>query len=105
MVDDSIGVRYYASMIKSFRCRHTEELHLTGRSRRFPVEIWKSGQRRTRQLDAATTLADLKGVGASLELIDAKTSLYAVRINDKYRLLFKWKTAGEPEDVEILDYH
>lgn len=92
-------------MIKTFRCKHTEALFLTGKARRFPVEIWKSGHRRLRQLDEAKTLNDLKGVGSSLELIDAKTSLYAVRVNDKFRLLFKWTTAGAPEDVEIVDYH
>jgi proteic killer suppression protein len=92
-------------MIKNFRCKHTEALFLTGKARRFPVEIWKSGERRLRQLNTAKSLMDLKGVGNSLELLDAKKSRYALRVNDKFRLCFIWKTVGIAEDVEIVDYH
>lgn len=27
-----------------------------------------------------------------------------IRINDQYRICFRWTTSG-PEDVEIVDYH
>ena len=29
---------------------------------------------------------------------------YSIRINDQYRVCFRWDDAG-PEDVEIVDYH
>jgi len=29
---------------------------------------------------------------------------HSIRINDQWRIVFKWTEAG-PEDVEIMDYH
>lgn len=29
---------------------------------------------------------------------------YAIRINDQWRIIFKWNN-GNPSDVEIIDYH
>jgi proteic killer suppression protein len=29
---------------------------------------------------------------------------YSIRINDPYRIVFKWKN-GNAEDVKIVDYH
>ncbi len=29
---------------------------------------------------------------------------YSIRINDQFRICFRWTTDG-PEDVEIVDYH
>jgi len=29
---------------------------------------------------------------------------YSIRINDKFRICFKWEGKG-PTDVEIIDYH
>jgi len=29
---------------------------------------------------------------------------YSIRINDQWRICFRWTTAG-PGDVEIVDYH
>lgn len=89
-------------MIKSFRCRDTEALFKTGRSRRLPQEIQRTGLRRLRQLHAATSLADLRGVGASLENLYGER--YSMRVNDRYRLCFDWRD-GDAWEVEIIDYH
>jgi toxin HigB-1 len=89
-------------MIKTFRCRDTEELFLTGFSRRLPQDIHKSGHRRLRALDAATSLHDLRGVGGSLE--ERRTpGTWSIRINDKYRIVFDWKESNAWE-VEIEDH-
>ena len=29
---------------------------------------------------------------------------YSIRINDQYRICFKWREQG-PDEVEIVDYH
>ena len=29
---------------------------------------------------------------------------HSIRINDQWRIVFRWTAAG-PEDVEIIDYH
>jgi toxin HigB-1 len=33
-----------------------------------------------------------------------RTGQYSIRINDQYRLCFRWTVEG-PTDVEIVDYH
>jgi toxin HigB-1 len=33
-----------------------------------------------------------------------RTGQYSIRVNDQYRLCFRW-TAEGPTDVEIVDYH
>jgi proteic killer suppression protein len=33
-----------------------------------------------------------------------RTGSYSIRINDQWRICFRWKDDG-PYDVEIVDYH
>lgn len=85
-----------------FNCPDTEELFRTGKSRRLPQEIQVSGLRRLRQIDAAKTLSDLRSVGGRLEL--HRDGRHALRVNDKYRAVFRWLT-GNASEVEIFDPH
>ena len=57
-------------------------------------------------LDAAEILADLRvPPGNRLEkLAGDRASQYSIRINQQWRICFRWSDAG-PEDVEITDYH
>jgi proteic killer suppression protein len=91
-------------MIKTFSDRYTEELFTTRRCRRLPQEIQSTGLRALQRLDAARTLNDLRGVGRSLECLSDKTSEYAFRVNDKYRVRFTWRD-GHAHSVKIEDYH
>ncbi len=70
------------------------------------AEFERVAQRRLAQLDAATSLRDLKGPGLSLEkLKDDREGQHAIRINQKSRVCFRW-VDGHVEDVEIvIDYH
>jgi toxin HigB-1 len=65
-------------------------------------------QARTRliRLDSATSLEDLRALrGNRLEALAGKRKgQFSIRINDQYRICFKWKAKG-PTDVEITDYH
>jgi proteic killer suppression protein len=65
-------------------------------------------QARTRliRLDSATSLEDLRALrGNRLEaLVGDRKGQFSIRINDQYRICFKWKPEG-PTDVEITDYH
>ena len=65
-------------------------------------------QARTRliRLDSATSLEDLRALrGNPLEaLVGDRKGQFSIRINDQYRICFKWKPEG-PTDVEITDYH
>ena len=92
-------------MIKSFRCPDTRALFETGKSRRF-LAIIKVAERKLVQLDAAETLDFLRvPPGNRLEALKGdRSGQYSIRINDQFRLCFRW-TASGAEDVEIVDYH
>ena len=57
-------------------------------------------------INRAEILNDLKVPPANrLEALRGnKKGQYSIRINDQWRICFKWKD-GEVHDVEIVDYH
>ena len=57
-------------------------------------------------LDSAAVLTDLAvPPGNRLEaLAGDRSGQHSIRINDQYRICFRWTDAG-PDDVEITDYH
>jgi proteic killer suppression protein len=92
-------------VIRSFKCSDTEALSKGDRVRRF-VSVAKVARRKLRQLEIAGRLDDLKvPPGNRLEALKGKRSdQYSIRINDQWRVCFRWMDAGA-EDVEIVDYH
>ena len=92
-------------MIQSFRCKQTQELFETGKSRQF-ANIKQVAERKLTQLAAAVTLEFLRSPpGNHLELlVGDRAGQYSIRINQQWRLCFAW-TADGPADVEITDYH
>jgi proteic killer suppression protein len=92
-------------VIKSFRSAETRQLFETGRSKRFG-SITKVATRKLAQLDAAETLEFLRAPPGNRleELRRDRAGQYSIRINDQWRLCFRWTATG-PEDVEIVDYH
>jgi proteic killer suppression protein len=92
-------------VIKSFRCADTQLLFETGKCKRFSG-IAVVATRKLAQPDAAHTLEFLRSPpGNRLEALKGKrTGQYSIRVNDQFRLCFRWTAAG-PEDVEIVDYH
>lgn len=92
-------------MIKSFKCDDTRKLFETGKSARFG-SIVKVATRKLVQLQAAATLEFLRSPpGNRLEALKGnREGQYSIRINDQWRICFRWTAAG-PEDVEIVDYH
>lgn len=92
-------------MILTFRDEDTEALARGVRVRRF-VAIEDVARRKLRQLDIAGRLEDLRvPPGNRLELLRGnRAGQYSIRVNDQYRICFRWSPAG-PEDVEIVDYH
>jgi toxin HigB-1 len=91
--------------IQSFRDADTEALHLTGRNKRW-ANIAKVAIRKLDMLHAAPVLNDLRSPPANrLEaLVGNRAGQHSIRINDQWRLCFRWTDAG-PADVEITDYH
>jgi proteic killer suppression protein len=92
-------------MIRSFKCSDTAALASGIRVRRF-ASIETVARRKLRQLEIAGRLDDLRvPPGNRLEALKGRrTGLFSIRINDQWRVCFRW-TAGGVEDVEIVDYH
>lgn len=92
-------------MIISFKCRDTEKLASGRRVKRF-VNFERVALRKLRQLQLANQLEDFKvPPGNRLEALSGdRRGQYSIRINQQFRLCFRWTKAGA-EDVEIVDYH
>ena len=92
-------------MIRSFKCPDTEALAKGFRVKRF-TGIAVVARRKLRQLEIAERLSDLQvPPGNRLEALRGKRAgQYSIRVNDQWRVCFRWAKAGA-EDVEIVDYH
>ena len=93
-------------MIQSFKCKETAGIFDSGFSRKFPAGILKSAIIRLAMLNRSGTLKDLKIPPSNhLEKLSGdRAGQYSIRINDKYRVCFKWRE-NNAYDVEIVDYH
>jgi proteic killer suppression protein len=93
-------------MIVSFRDGETEKIWFGQRSRRLPQDIQAGALRKLRLLNAARRIDDLRvPPGNRLEpLKGARAGQWSIRINDRWRICFRWAEGGA-EDVEIVDYH
>lgn len=92
-------------MIKTFVDKDAEDLFNGVRVRRFG-NIEGAARRKLEYLDAAVVLGDLRvPPGNRLEALKGdRSGQYSIRINDQFRVCFKWKD-GDAFDVEIVDYH
>ena len=92
-------------MIQSFRCTETQAIYQGQRSKTFG-NIQNVIERKLELLDAAAALIDLRSPpGNRLEaLVGDRAGQHSIRINDQYRICFRWTTQG-PADVEVVDYH
>lgn len=72
----------------------------------LPPSLHGIARRRLLAINAATRLADLGfPLGNGLEALSGdRQGQHSIRINDRYRVCFRWKDAGRTE-VEIVDYH
>ena len=93
-------------MIKSFGNSETEEVWNGNRVKKLPIEIQNIGRRKLRMINNSVDIADLRIPPANrLEKLSGKLKdLYSIRINDQWRIIFKWN-AGNAFEVEIIDYH
>ena len=93
-------------MIRSFADADTQVLFERERSRRLPGDIQRTGLRKLRALNQAHELRDLTNPGNHLEKHHegARRGKYSIRINDQWRICFRWHE-GDAFEVEIIDYH
>jgi toxin HigB-1 len=93
-------------MIASFACKNTEAFFNERKSRSFPPNIQRVALRKLAQLHAVTELNHLSiPPGKRLEALKGnRKGRHSIRINDHWRICFRWK-AEAPHEVEITDYH
>jgi toxin HigB-1 len=94
-----------SSVIRSFRCDDTERIFHRESVRRFKA-VERIAQRKLDMLDASPDLRTLATLpGNRLESLKGdRQGQYSIRINDKWRLCFRW-VETDACDVEIVDYH
>ncbi len=93
-------------MLVSFGNKETEKVWMGERARKLPNEVQETGRRKLRMLNNSQNIMDLT-IPPSNKLEKLKDNLkeyYSIRINDQWRIIFKWKN-GNAFEVEIIDYH
>ena len=93
-------------MIVSFGNSETEKIWNGEREKTLPIEVQHIARRKLRMLNNSVNIADLRIPPANrLEKLSGKLKdFYSIRINDQWRIIFKWN-AGNASEVEIIDYH
>ena len=93
-------------MILSFADKETERTWNGEVSRRLPITIQSIARRKLRMLNNARRLDDLRIPPANrLEALkDDMKGQHSIRINEQWRICFRWGNAGVTE-VRIVDYH
>ncbi|MCB0430514.1 MAG: type II toxin-antitoxin system RelE/ParE family toxin [Flavobacteriales bacterium] len=93
-------------MIISFGSKETESIWRGQPVKNIPLEIQKTGRRKLRMLNNTQSMQDLK-IPPSNRLEKLKGNLndfYSIRVNDQWRIIFRWNKA-QASEVEIIDYH
>jgi proteic killer suppression protein len=96
-------------MILSFGDKATEDIFNgdnTRDARAIPNSLWKTAVRKLDLLNAAQDLLDLRSPpGNRLEALKGSLAgFHSIRVNDQYRIVFRWTGPGA-EKVRVLDYH
>lgn len=96
-------------MIIDFADKTTEDIFHgldSKHARKIPRIIWQVIIRKLDMLNAAHNIKDLRIPSANrLEALKGKwVSYYSIRMNDQYRLVFRWIN-NNAKDVLITDYH
>jgi proteic killer suppression protein len=78
----------------------------TKQARRIPKQIHKVALRKLDMVNAAAVLSDLRSPpNNKLEALkDDLAGYHSIRVNDQYRVIFKWTDQGATE-VRVADYH
>lgn len=97
-------------MVQTFKNQATQNIfngEVTKQALKIcPRNIWTIASRKLDQLDSVSQLDELRvPPGNQLEALQRdRKGQYSIRINDQYRICFKWSESG-PSDVEITDCH
>lgn len=99
-------VTYGESMIISFGSKDTEKVWQGEQVKKLPGEIQEIARRKLRMINNSLNINDLRVPPANrLEKLSGNSKdFYSIRINDQWRIIFKW-SSGNATEVEIIDYH
>lgn len=95
-------------MSVSFGDRATEDLYHnrpTSRARRFPQEVVGLALVKLDMLNGSAAILDLRSPpGNRLEALKGDPKgFYSIRVNDQWRLVFRWE-GNNALDVRLMDY-
>jgi proteic killer suppression protein len=93
-------------MIVSFGDKDTQKIWEGVRVKSLSTEIQVIGRRKLRMLNNSVDVNDLM-IPPSNRLEKLKGNLknyYSIRINNQWRVIFKWNN-GNASEVSIIDYH
>ena len=93
-------------MIVSFGSKETDQIWQGKQVKKITIEAQKVGRRKLRMLNNAQNLTDLKIPPSNkLEKLKGKAKdFYSIRINDQWRIIFRWQN-NHAYEVTIVDYH
>jgi proteic killer suppression protein len=99
-------VTHNGTMIISFGSKETEKIWDGNRVAKLPLEVQTIGRRKLRMINNSQNIRDLTIPPSNyLEKLKGKLNDYhSIRINDQWRIIFKWDN-GNASEVEIIDYH
>ncbi len=96
--------------ILNFKTKGTEDINYGRFSKEalktLPKELHRKAQIKLARLGAVVSMDDLREIrGNRLEKLKGdRKDQYSIRINDQFRICFKWE-GSNAADVEIIDYH
>jgi proteic killer suppression protein len=97
---------YNLLVIQTFADKETQQLFITGKSKRLPPRLIKRAIRRLEYIHLAHDLNDLRVLPSNRlhALSGDRAGQYSISINDQWRICFRFLD-GDAFDVEITDYH
>ncbi len=93
-------------MIISFGNKNTKKIWEGERIKGLSTDLQETSRRKLRMLNNSQDINDLM-IPPSNRLEKLKGNLkefYSIRINNQWRIIFKWNN-GNATEVEIIDYH
>jgi proteic killer suppression protein len=93
-------------MIVSFGDKTTQKIWDGEWVKGFSTDIQETARRKLRMLNNSFDIKDLMIPPSNrLEKLKGnRKDFYSIRVNDQWRLIFKWEN-GNAFNVELIDYH
>ena len=93
-------------MIISFGSKDTQKIWEGSRVKKPVDGLQEIARRKLRMLNNSQNIVDLKipPLNKLEKLKGALREYHSIRINDQWRIIFKWNN-GNASEVEIIDYH